>query len=650
MRMDAEASKVLICLKPSTQDARTCLRTSARTAALRCCAWGTETSTHTFARTSGEACTPSVMFSLSSAQKAARIPASPSEVNAWEQSRQERSERIQAARRAERKHTARFPPGYGPAGRVPAYVEAHVLSLEASPLARPVFSCGRGLPPCSRRPKSAPSTPDQTCAGAVIAKRGGVSKRPATAFTATESHPIANSSAVSRRPATAGGSCTTKQPRQRRKRRGSASSPLLLVRSAEINREGKPTNTDGRVRPATAPCSGPTTTVEAPSRRQGGRARPDSGKAGVGQAEARLVEKLARLSGVQPGGEFPTVAALKTVVAIKALQVQLHECRAHHLPHGTLKVAHDDRHDRAASQTASSTSQEVEAEMADVTPSATSRARCASARMRRRRHEKSHRQRELEPWDNRAPHSGCEELPGRNSANAPGSPTTSTAASLLRALTNQDPVFGCLKVSSPPSCPRRHPGPHSATPSKEIDGRQATEGLSFGASPAAGAGATTVVAVAIAPQEMQMQACFRRLTVGTLIELNRLHNPPKPVQAVLEILACLLGWRKLTTLYPNDQKGRDCRTCCRLGEHRSQTRPRYPPRTLFSNAYALRDVLASISPQRISDRRLSALTRRLGAEEAAPTKVRSANVAAAILLEWILAVVTCARVADDAAS
>lgn len=67
------------------------------------------------------------------------------------------------------------------------------------------------------------------------------------------------------------------------------------------------------------------------------------------------------------------------------------------------------------------------------------------------------------------------------------------------------------------------------------------------------------------------------------------------------------------------------------------------PRSLFSNAYLLREVLNSVCPQQISGSRLSMLEKRLRLQEAVPARVRGANAAAAVVLEWLLAVVACAR-------
>lgn len=131
-----------------------------------------------------------------------------------------------------------------------------------------------------------------------------------------------------------------------------------------------------------------------------------------------------------------------------------------------------------------------------------------------------------------------------------------------------------------------------------------------------------------------MQACFRRLTVDALVELSHLRNPPKPVLAVLAGLGCLLGWKQ-------DKRS------LRLSSNKQDRH--HPPRSLFSNVYVLRDVLASVCPRQIPSGRLSAIVTRLGVPEAEPAKVRSANAAAWVLLEWLLSVVDCARSAGDGA-
>lgn len=77
------------------------------------------------------------MFSITCAQKMAKIEALPSELEAWEQRRKAESSKIRERLRRERSSKVVFPQGYGPAGRVPKYVESHIGLLEESPLARP---------------------------------------------------------------------------------------------------------------------------------------------------------------------------------------------------------------------------------------------------------------------------------------------------------------------------------------------------------------------------------------------------------------------------------------------------------------------------------------------------------------------------------
>lgn len=582
------------------------------------------------------------MFSTCAQKQAKLKTISLSELEAWEKARQDRSDELQrrAAQRHKEKNMTKFQPGYGPAGKVPAYVEAHVLSLEASPFAQRVIFPGRRVRPCS-----AAATPNRSCATTAAKRESSiVNDRPVTAGSAAGGHSKTNHSSIGWGTPAGGGGCLAKHARHRKKRGVSASSALLFrPRQSVFDHDANTVVHHSRVRPATAPHSqhttAPTTTLRGgrgfvAAGRKTRKTRKDDEDEDGGK-EARLVETLANLAGVQRGSEFPTVTALKTAIAIKAVQKQLREYRLN----------------RAMSQAApvpelqSPRGQPVaeESTVSNVIP-AGSRIRGSSSRVWRSGR-MGRQQHEIEPWDNRTPFFGCNDSPSHTHSMTPGSPT-SRAAPALRILTLHDPVFGYRASptasdqrqelpGSSPLQPERRP---TTPPSPSRGQREPTrEHKDFARAPAAAAGASVAIAgttdFAMAPsaQEMKMQACFRRLTVGALIELNHLRNPPKPVLAVLWGLACLLGWKRSNN--PPTKNSRD-------GKHRHHHRP---PRSLFSDTYLLRDILASISPRRIPSRRLSALAKRLGVPEAAPPKVRSANAAAAVLLEWLLAVVECAR-------
>lgn len=537
------------------------------------------------------------MFSITCAQKMAKIKTIPSELEAWEQRRREASSVIQERLRHERSSKAVFPRGYGPAGRVPKYVKAHIGLLEESPLARPVFSPGRRIQPsaCRRRPQSATAT------GAAHHTKPN------------------RATAVKPRPQTAHGRRFSNAQSQLQRKRAPASCPLLLGRPAAGAADSRSTlEAGGRVRPTTAPCERPATApCESPRRRRdlfGSRKNTE----GTGEEEeARLVEKMAQLSDGRRGGEFPTVAALKTAVALRALQAQLRECRASNLSSnptsgvrgGGAGSSGGDGADQKRAVSAPISSNPAAAD-GNGTPAAP-RVRSRSARRRRRGRE----QRELKPWDNRSPFVVDNASPSR-STRPRGSPT-SPAAPVLRTLTRDDPVFGCVKA--PPSTPPPHPD----SPTTTSKGRRLDQN---GEERAASSPSAAPVA-----QEAQIQACFRRLTVDALVELSHLRNPTKPVLAVLAGLGCLLGWKQHKKILSSKQD-----------RH-------HPPRSLFSNVYVLRDVLASVCPRQISNRRLSAIKARLGVPEAAAVKVRSANAAAWVLLEWLLSVVACARSAGGSA-
>lgn len=535
----------------------------------------------------------------------------------------------------------KFQPGYGPAGKVPAYVEAHVLSLEASPFAQRVISPGRRRV----RPCSAAATPNRRCATTAEWDSRIVNDRPATAGSTARGHSKTNHSGTGRStPPGGGGRCLANHARHRKKRGGSASSSLLFRPRQSVFDHGVSTVHDTCVRPATAPHSqrttAPTTALTGgrgfvAAGRKTRRTREEDDEKEGGE-EARLVEKLANLAGVQRGSEFPTVTALKTAVAIKEVQKQLRENRLNRARSQEAPVPELRSSKQTVAQTATGS----------IAIAAGSRIRGSSARVWRSGSREREQLHEVEPWDNHTPFFGCNDAPSHTANSVASASPTSKAASALKILTLHDPVFGHhasstaseqrqeLPGSRPLQTERRRTTSLSPSRGKRESFREHNPARAKAA--AASVPGSSVVGTADLPmapsaQEMKMQACFRRLTVGALIELNHLRNPPKPVLAVLGGLACLLGWKQSNN---SPTKNR------RDGKHRHHRRP---PRSLFSDAYLLRDILASIFPRRIPSRRLSALAKRLRVPEAAPPKVKSANAAAGVLLEWLLAVVECAR-------
>lgn len=506
-----------------------------------------------------------------------------------------------------------FALGYGPAGRVPAHVQAKVSSLDKSPLSRPVISPGRYRQRSAlrRRPRSADSPNRRTC---VAEKRPG-------------------------RPSTASGHYLAADPPQPQEQQGGLSSSPLLVdkpmaRSAKVSHAVMLAG--GRVRPATAPQQRRRTRRYSASRtRLGGDEGREEAEAEA--EEAQLIEQLARLSGAQQRSEFPTVASLKTAVALKALQAQLRECRA---KNGQRKNrtpgdgGGGDKGKRAVSAPISRSHHHRQRAIHSADGGPTAPQVCRSKGRQRR----GNKQRQLKPWDNRSPFVADSVPPGTNNGGATGNPTN-RAAPVLRNLTHRDPVFGCLKVSPSlpsPSSPTwsthflarpESPPTQTGGPNSDHNGGARVVACSPSTDSPDGADVAAGIAAPVPPETMQLQASFRRLTVGALIELNHLRNPPKPVLAVLAGLGCLLGWK---------QRGSPSKKSRHKGLHQ-------PPRSLFSNAYVLRDVLASVCPTKMPERRLSALTRILEGPEAAPAKVRSASASASLLLEWLLSVVACAR-------
>lgn len=538
------------------------------------------------------------MFSVSCAQKAAKMKASTRrELETWEKRRREQAVE-EARRRVELKGKGtpgkkRFPVGYGPDGRVPGYVEAYLSALQASPLGKPVFSPGRRRvrPDHMRLPSPSPER-RQFVQGAAPAK---VVREQAKRNAGT-----LGSRSLRARPVSSSGRCSTTTKPQ--KKTWAERSPMIAPTRSSTDTRGASSNTsDSHVRPATAPNARPLTAhcAQVKTRRTfpgGGQRRSLSASSCKG--EEQLLKRIARLSGVRQGSEHPTVATLKHAVAIRAIQAQLRECR------GGDRATGGGSPQQAVSGVASSS---PERQVGSNTGIETW---CSTKRRGRRRG--------FEPWDNRAPF-----IPeDKSQADRGASPI---APSPLKILTCDDPVFGISE-----ECPRRSTSASRSTydlgePNTPIvEERRQEDATVRGVKKASGTVSSaeviaTKTTAATAAAARELEACFRRLTISALVELNHLQHPPKPVRVVLSGLACLLGWQ------------------------RKRSQRIAPPRSLFSNAYVLRNIMASVRPERITSRRLSAVAKRLDVQDAAPAKVKGANAAASMLLDWLRAVVACAR-------
>lgn len=507
------------------------------------------------------------------------------ELETWEKRRRAQAAEITKKRAEERRgkymlNNKSFPVGYGADGRVPGYVAAYVSALRNSPLGKPVFSPGRRVRlEDNMRLPSASPERRRFVQGASPKTIRGQTNKKASS---------AGSRGPCARPVSSSGRCLTINKQQ--KKTWATRSPLIVP--------SRP-STDARVnslaRPATAPSARLSKADCSPVKQKrnfpgGGERRSLSASS---NREEQLLKKIARLSGVRQGGDHPTVATLKHAVAIRAIQAQLRECRGDRAagsggggPHQALSGGASSSPERQSGSNA----------YADINT------RCTVKRRGRRRG--------FEPWDNRAPFIP-EDKAQRNRGACP------IDAAPLKVLTCDDPVFDSSEESPPrfTSASRSMHDPRNPdTPIEEIAamqrGKEASDEI-------AGAEVTATVAAAAAAQELE--TCFRRLTISALIELNHLQHPPKPVRVVLSGLACLLGWQRKTS------------------------QRNAPPRSLFNNAYVLRNVMASVRPELITSRRLSAVAKRLNVHEAAPAKVKGANAAASILLDWLLAVVACAR-------
>lgn len=519
------------------------------------------------------------------------------ELETWEKRRREQAAE-EARKRVEQKgksapSSKRFPVGYGADGRVPGYVEAYLLALQASPLGKPVFSPGRRRvrPDCMRLPSPSPER-RQFVQGAPPAS---IAREKAKKNACTS-----GSRSLRARPASSSGRCSTTTKNPQKKTCWAERSSLSAQTRSFTDPHGGASSSDSLVRPATAPASRPSTARCAPpvkTRRHcpgGGQRRSLSTSF---NGEEQLLKKIARLSGVRQASEHPTVATLKHAVAIRAIQAQLRDCRR-----GDRAAGVGSAHQAVSGVVSSSPERQAGSNTGINT-------RCSTKRRGRRRG--------FEVWDNRAPF-----IPEAKSQ--PDRVSGPIAPPPLKVLTCGDPVFGISEES-----PRRFasasrsaydPGDQEAPTVEEQHQEVVT--VRGGKEPSGGvssAGVETTAAAAAAAAAREVEGCFRRLTISALIELNCLQHPPKPVRVVLSGLACLLGWQ------------------------RKRSQRKAPPRSLFSNAYVLRNVMASVRPERITSRRLSAVTKKLDVQEAAPARVKGANAAASVLLDWLQAVVACAR-------
>ena len=515
------------------------------------------------------------------------------ELETWEKRRREQAVE-EARKRVEREGKSapskkRLPVGYGADGRVPGYVEAYLLALQDSPLGKPVFSPGRRRVRPDNMGLTSPSPERrQFVQGAA----------PATVRQQAKGNAgMPGSRSPSARPVSSSGRFSTTTKLQ--KKAWAERSPLSAPTRSSTDTRGDSSSSDGLARPATAPNVRRSTAhcaaVTARRNLSGGRQRRSLSASCKG--EEQLLKKIARLSGVRQGGEHPTVATLKHAVAIRAIQAQLRECR------GGDRAAGGGTPHQAVSGMASSSPERK----ADGTTGVN------TGRSAKRRG----RQRAFEPWDNRAPFIPEDKSPPDRGSGPIGAPP-------LKLLTCDDPVFSVSEECPPRLMSTSRSAYNSGDPDTLMAELQHQEVATVRGwkEPSGGvsrAGVATTAAAAAAAASRELQDCFRRLTISALIELNHLQHPPKQVRVVLSGLACLLGWQ------------------------RKRYQRNAPPRSLFSNAYVLRNVMASVRPELITSRRLSAVAKKLDVLEASPAKVKGANAAASILLDWLRAVVACAR-------
>lgn len=560
------------------------------------------------------------------------------ELETWEKRRREKAAEIEARRRIERAAASlkRLPAGYARNGVLPEYVRAHLVSLQASPLGKPARSSATvcSSPSTGRRHRHVQNigwasdetvVPGRQTSPSPEKHRRQVKQGVAasTAIAATSGHPIKREkltiiveSKRGRQPhvqsmTTGSGRCSTTM--QKHEHEGSAAVASLVPSRADPNIRNAATTSRVVGRPTSAPS--------APGRRSKRTFSGGSGQQGndclapspADTNEAGLLEKLASLTCLRPEGEFPTVAALRTAVTIEAIHAQLRECRRRRKVGGGSKAAAGLPHRGVSATAVPGVHQPADEFKTDTTWRTAPR-----------------RRRETEPWEYWSPFVPENSSTGRT--RTAGRADRPMSAPALRILASNDPVFRNADEYRG-GWRRRHPArSHSPHPPKTIvpndDEEQAPNGCCCrypqtphgkenGCTEASSATTTTVVAAV-----RKMEAFSRQLTVGALIELSHLRNPPEPVRAVQAALACLLGWQQW-------KPSRDPVPCA--------------PRSLFGNAYLLRDILNSVCPQRISGSRLAMLEKRLRLQEAVPARVRGANAAAAVVLEWLLAVVACAR-------
>lgn len=472
-----------------------------------------------------------------------------------------------------------------------AYIEAHLSSLKNSPLRKRVFSPGRRVQSspfrrtraCHRHTQRPISTPD---------------KRART----TPALRVGKRSSAGRAHFTNG----LQQPQH-------VDGPVPLSTSPHFHESARSTIP----RPVTAPAVR-RVTAEGVSRRSSNdhpekswkrlsssrieqRYHPDDRDISAAtKKEARLLEKLAKLSGAHNNNTFPTVSALKTAVAIQSVQAQLRDCSVIHRTSNR-----DSQRNPPISITAAANTQRAVNSKAGP-PIERGSGRSGS------REPRAHK-----PWDTRYPSVSAGTILHPNNkrcTSTTNSDRRPASAPVLRLLTSKDPVFGNAEGYDQRRSSRSHSANGGSRAGDNQDGQQKTAPRSARAS-------SIEESDKIAARE-RVRESFERLTVGILVELGHVRNPPKPVRSVLLALACLLGWRRTPSR-------------------------RSPPRALFGNAYVLRAVLSSIQPRRISGRRRSTLAGMLREKYITPARVKGANAAAASLLEWLVAVVALAAIGAD---
>lgn len=442
------------------------------------------------------------------------------ELETWEKRRREKAAEIEARRRVERAAASlkRLPAGYGRNGALPEYVQAHLVSLQASPLGKPARSSAtvRSSPSTGRRRRHVRKigwasdetvVPGHQTSPSTEKYRRRVKKGVAAsaAIAATSGHPIKREkltmSAESKRgmqrhvqPMTTGsGRFSTSI--QKHEHEGSAPVASLVPSRADPNIRNSATTSRVVGRPTSAPS--------APGRRSRRTFSGGSGQQGndclvpfpTDTKEAGLLEKLASLTCLRQDGEFPTVAALRTAVTIEAIHAQLRDCRRSKVGGGS-KEAAGLPHRGFSATAVPGVHRRADEVKTDTT--------CRAAPRRRR---------EIEPWDNWSPFVPENSSTGRT--RTAGRADRPMSAPALRILASNDPVFRNADEYRNGWRRRRSARSHSPHPPEKIvpnddeeqppDGYpQTPHGKEAGCTEASSATTSTVVAAV-----RKMETCSR---------------------------------------------------------------------------------------------------------------------------------------------